>query len=109
MFAAERAPLYVKETGFAAARLQEHTTPAQYAALVEKAERLLTEMFTVDVNLDHDLMVKIALRERFVATRVKQAILMVATWQLVTNLASAWTGRKKPAPVRQPILEPVPA
>jgi hypothetical protein len=29
---------------------------------------------------------------------VKQAILMVATWQLINDLAAAWSVRKAPVP-----------
>ena len=109
MFAAEKAPQYVRETVYAAARLQEHTTADQYGALVERAERLLDGLFTVDVNVDPDVMVKIALRERFVAARAKQAILMVATWQLIRNLAGAWSTRRVPAPLRARSLETISA
>ena len=59
----------------------------------------LAGMFTVETNVDPDLMVKIAIRERFVAPRVKQAILMVATRQLIDDLAKAWTGKKPAAEV----------
>jgi len=102
MFSMDRAPRYVAETCAAAARLQEQTTPDQYAALVERAERLLVGMFTVETNVDPELRAKIALREKFEPARVKQAILMVATWQLVSDLAAAWSVRKAPAaaPVR---------
>ena len=98
MFSVDRAPRYVAETCAAAARLQEQTTPDQYAALVERAERLLDGMFTVETNVDPELRVKVALREKFEPARVKQAILMVATWQLVNELAGAWSVRKAPAP-----------
>jgi hypothetical protein len=94
MFGVEKAPAYVAETAAAAARLQEMTSAGQYAALAGRAERLLEGMFTVDVNVDPELMIKIAIRERFVAPRVKQAILMVATWELINSLAGAFTGRK---------------
>ena len=94
MFGVEKAPAYVAETAVAAARLQEMTSAGQYAALAGRAERLLDGMFTVEVNVDPELMIKIAIRERFVAPRVKQAILMVATWRLVHDLAGAFTGRK---------------
>ena len=102
MFSVDRAPRYVAETCAAAARLQEQTTPEQYAALVERAERLLDGMFTVETNVDPELRTRIALREKFEPARVKQAILMVATWQLVNDLAAAWSVRKTPvaAPVR---------
>ena len=94
MFSVDRAPRYVAETCAAAARLQEQTTAEQYAALVERAERLLDGMFTVETNVDPELRVKIALREKFEPARVKQAILMVATWQLISDLAAAWSVRK---------------
>jgi len=103
MFSVDRAPRYVAETCAAAARLQEQTTPGQYAALAERAERLLDGMFTVETNVDPELRVKIALREKFEPARVKQAILMVATWQLIRDLAAAWSVRNSPAaaaPVR---------
>ena len=102
MFSVDRAPRYVAETRAAAARLQEQTTPDQYAALAERAERLLDGMFTVETNVDPELRVKIALREKFEPARVKQAILMVATWQLISDLAAAWSVRKNPltTPVR---------
>ena len=79
MFNIDRAPQYVAETCAGSARLQETTTPGQYATLVDRAERLLDGMFTVETNVDPDLQVRIALREKFEAARVKQAILMVAT------------------------------
>ncbi|MBV8881163.1 MAG: hypothetical protein JO332_14455 [Planctomycetaceae bacterium] len=103
MFSIDRAPRYVAETCASAARLQEQTTPAQYAALVERAQRLLDGMFTVETNVDPDLQVRIALREKFEAARVKQAILMVATWRLVSDLANAWNVRKAPAPAAAPV------
>ena len=90
MIGVDKAPAYVGETHAAAARLQEMTSPDQYAALVGRAERLLAGMFTVETNVDPELMVKIAIRERFVAPRVKQIILMVATRQLIESLAEAW-------------------
>ena len=98
MFSVDRAPLYVAETCAAAARLQEQTTPEQYAALAERAARLVEGMFSVDTHVDPELQMKIALREKFEAARVKQAILMVATWQLVNDLANAWNVRKAPLP-----------
>src|SRR5262245_28955761 len=94
MFSVDRAPRYVMETCAAAARLQEQTTPVQYAALAERAERLLDGMFRVETNVDPELQVRIALREKFEPARVKQAILMVATWQLISDLAAAWSVRK---------------
>ena len=94
MFSVDRAPRYVAETWAAAARLQEQTTPDQYAALVERAQRLVDGMFTVETNVDLELQTKIALREKFEPARVKQAILMVATWQLINDLANAWSVRK---------------
>ncbi len=104
MFPVETAPSYVRETLAAAARLQEGTRPEQVEALVERAERLLEGLFTVDVNLEPDLMAKIAIRERFVPVRVKQAILMVATHRLITELAAAWSVRKIPVPARAAVL-----
>src|SRR5689334_7611169 len=94
MFSVDRAPRYVTETCAAAARLQEQTTPDQYAALVERAQRLVDGMFSVETNVDPELQMKIALREKFEAARAKQAILMVATWQLINELANAWNVRK---------------
>ena len=98
MFSMDRAPRYVAETCAAAARLQEQTTPEQYAALAERAARLVDGMFTVETNVDPELQAKIALREKFEPARVKQAILMVATWQLINDLANSWSVRKAPAP-----------
>ena len=98
MFSVDRAPRYMAETCAAAARLQEQTTPEQYTALVERAQRLVDGMFSVETNVDPELQMKIALREKFEAARVKQAILMVATWQLVNDLANAWKVRKAPLP-----------
>lgn len=104
MFAVDGAPAYVAETNAAAARLQEQTTPDQYARLVERAGRLVDGLFTVETNVDPELQVRIALRERFEAPRVKQAILNVATWQLIRDLAGAWSvcGRTM-APARRPM------
>jgi hypothetical protein len=99
MFSVDRAPRYVAETCAASARLQEQTTPEQYVALVERAERLLDGMFTVETNVDPELRTRIALREKFEPARVKQAILMVATWQLINDLANAWNVRKSAVPV----------
>ena len=94
MIGVEAGPRYVAETLAAAARLQEMTSAGQYAALVGRAERLLEGMFTVETNLDPDLMAKIAIRERFDAPRVKQAILVVATGRLLADLADRWKGRR---------------
>ena len=103
MFAVDKAPAYLAETCAAAARLQEQTTQEQYARLVERADRLVDGLFTVETHVDPELQVKIALRERFEAPRVKQAILNVATWQLIRDLAGAWDVRsRKAAPVRRP-------
>ena len=103
MFGVNRAPEYVAETAVAAARLQEMTTPGQYAALVGRAERLLEGMFTVDVALEPELMLKIAIRERFDGPRVKQAILNVATWQLINDFAGSMSLRgKRAAAVSRP-------
>jgi hypothetical protein len=87
MFAADRAPRYVEETAVMAARLQERTTPAQYAALAARAGRLLEGLFTIDVHVPPDVQLKIALREKFDPARTKQAILMVATWRLLQGFA----------------------
>jgi len=97
MFGVEAAPRYVAETLAAAARLQEMTSAGQYAALVGRAERLLGGMFTVETNLDPELMAKIAIRERFDPPRVKQAILVVATRRLIDDLAGAWSVRRSGA------------
>ena len=69
---------------------------------MDRAERLLDGMFRVETNVDPELQVRIALREKFEPARVKQSILMVATWQLISELAAAWSVRKTPvaAPVR---------
>jgi hypothetical protein len=98
MFSIDRAPLYVAETCAAAARLQERTSVQQYAALAERAARLVEGMFSVETHVDPELQLKIALREKFEAARVKQAILMVATWQLINDLARSWNVRKDPLP-----------
>lgn len=90
MFPVEQAPGYVEEARRAAARLQEMTTPEQYAALVARARRLLAGLFRVEIRLQEEVQILIALRERFVPERVKQAILVVATWRLVEDLARAW-------------------
>jgi hypothetical protein len=100
MLSVDRVPQYVAEACAGAARLQEQTTPDQYAALVERATRLLEGLFSVDTNVDFHLQAKIALREKFDHHRVKQAILMVATWQLVNSLARAWDARPAQSPVR---------
>jgi hypothetical protein len=97
MFSVDRAPRYVAETRAGAARLQEQTTADQYAALLLRAERLLDGLFTVETNVDPELQAKIALREKFEPARVKQAILMVATWQLINDLANSWSVRKSAA------------
>ncbi len=104
MFSVDRAPRYVADAVAGAARLQEQTTPEQYSALVERAELVIDEMFTVETNVDVELQVKIALREKFDAPRIKQAILMVATWQLINDLAGAWSVRKAAAPARPSAL-----
>ncbi|HZE99769.1 MAG TPA: hypothetical protein VE981_22370 [Planctomycetota bacterium] len=100
MFSVDRAPRYVAETLAAAARLQEQTSPEQYATLVARAERLLDGLFTVETNVDPDVQVRIALREKFEAARVKQAVLMVATWQLISDLAGAMNVKRVPAVAR---------
>ena len=68
-------------------------------SVVERAELLLEDLFTVETNLDVELQVKIALREKFVVARVKQAILMVATAQLIRELAQAWSVRRSAVPL----------
>lgn len=100
MISVDRVPRYVAEACAGAARLQEQTTPDQYAALVERATRLLDGLFSVETHVEADLQTKIALREKFDRNRVKQAILMVATWQLVNRLARAWDARPEQVPVR---------
>ena len=97
MFNVDRTPRYVAEARAGAARLQEQTTPEQYAALVERAGRLLDGMFRVETRVDPDLQVLIALREKFDAGRTKQAILLVATWQLIHGLSDAMNVRTAPA------------
>jgi hypothetical protein len=97
MFSVDQAPRYVAETCAGAARLQEQTTPGQYAALVERAARLLDGMFRVETNVDPDLQIRIALREKFDPGRVKQAILLIATWQLIRGLSNAMNVRTAPA------------
>ena len=106
MFAVKEAPRYVAETRAAAARLQETTTPERYATLLERADRLLAGLCTVEIRLDDEIQRLIALRERFDPARVKQAILNVATWALIDGLAAAWTGRRVPAPAvrREPAM-----
>jgi hypothetical protein len=104
MFSVDRAPGYVAEAAAGAARLQEQTTAERYAALVDRAERLIDGMFSVETNVDPELQVKIVFREKFEAPRVKQAILMVATWQLINELADTWSGRKAAAPLRPSAL-----
>lgn len=106
MFAVEKAPRYMEETLAAAARLQEGTTRGQYEALAARAERLLDGLFTIDIDVEPELMAKIAIRERFVPARVRQAILMVATHRLIANLAAAWSVRQA-APVTGSRREPV--
>jgi hypothetical protein len=101
MFPVSEAPRYLAETRAAVARLQESTSADQYKRLVERAERQLDGLFTVDIRLDPEDQVRIALRERFVPARVKQAILNVATWKLIDDLAGAWTGRRREIPARK--------
>ena len=107
MFPIEQAAKYVGDTATSAARLQEHTTPERYAALVRRAERMLDGMFYVDVQVEPDLMVKIALREKFVAERVERAILMVATWRLIGRLATKWSAHRTPRRKAARVLEKV--
>jgi hypothetical protein len=109
MFSVDRAPRYVAETLAATARLQEQTSSEQYAALVGRAERLIDGMFSVETNVDPDLQVRIALREKFEAARVKQAILMVATWQLINDLANAMSVRRAPSSAKATAGKPAAA
>lgn len=102
MFPVERAPRYVEEARAAAARLQEMTTPERYATLVGRARRLLRGLFRVEIRLEEEIQILIALRERFVPERVKQAILVVATWRLVEDLARAWGGPRRAAAAPAP-------
>jgi len=97
MFPVDRAPRYVEETVAAAARLQEQTTPGQYAALLRRAERSLEGLLRVELDLEPELMAKVALRERFDRARTKQALLNIATWKLIAGVAKAWTAWKAPA------------
>lgn len=93
MFAVSKAPRYLAETRAAVARLEESTTPDQYAALKARAERLVGGLFTVEILLEDEIQIEIALREKFEPARVKQAILVVATWRLIESLAGKWSGR----------------
>lgn len=93
MFAVSKAPGYLAETRAALARLEESTTPDQMAALRARAERLLAGLFTVEILLEDEIQVAIALREKFEPARVKQAILNVATWRLIETLAGRWSGK----------------
>lgn len=102
MFAADRAPRYVEETAIMAARLQEQTTPAQYEALAARASRLVAGLFSLDTGVPFEIQVKIALREKFDPARTKQAVLMVATWQLIEHFSTAKSLRAAPAAVRHP-------
>jgi hypothetical protein len=97
MFAVSKAPGYLAETRAALARLEESTTPEQMAALRGRAERLLAGLFTVEILLEDEIQVAIALREKFEPARVKQAILNVATWRLIEDLAGKWSGAARPA------------
>jgi hypothetical protein len=109
MFPVDLAPRYVEETAAAAARLQEQTTPGQYAALLRRAERALDGLFRVDLRLEAELMAKVALRERFDRARIKQALLNIAAWRLIAGLAEAWTGRAaRPAPAAAHRRAPAP-
>ncbi len=104
MFAVSRAPQYLAETRAAVARLEESTTPEQLAALRVRAERLLGGLFTVEILLEDEIQVAIALREKFEPVRVKQAILNVATWRLIESLAGKWSGKPVAAPARKEAL-----
>lgn len=101
MFAVNRAPQYLAETRAAVARLEESTTPAQYAALRARAEGLVGGLFTVEIHLEEEIQTLIALREKFEPARVKQAILNVATWRLIETLAGKWSGKEVAAPARK--------
>jgi len=102
MVAVNEAPRYLAETRAASARLQESTSADLYARLTERAERMLEGLFTVEIRLDLADQVAIVLRERFAPARAKQAILNVATWKLIDDLATAWSGRRRAAaPVRK--------
>jgi hypothetical protein len=101
MVAVNGAPRYLADARAAAARLQESTSAGLHARLRERAERLLAGLFTVEIRLDLADQVAIVLRERFVPAASKQAILNVATWKLIDDLAAAWTGRRPAAPVRR--------
>ena len=103
MFAVNQAPRYLQETKDASARLQESTSADLYARLVERAERMLEGLFTVEIRLDLADQVAIVLRERVVPARAKQAILNVATWKLIDDLAGAWSGRRRAAPARREV------
>jgi hypothetical protein len=92
MFAVSKAPGYLAETRAALARLEESTTPEQMAALRGRAERLVEGLFTVEILLEDEIQAEIALREKFDPARTKQAILNVATWRLIENLAGKWSG-----------------
>ena len=73
-------------------------------AVRARAERLIEGLLSVETRVDPELQVKIALRERFDPARVKQAILIVATGQLIEGLAGRWTGRPAAVPARAPAL-----
>lgn len=111
MFAVSKAPGYLVETRAALARLEETTRPEQMAALRARAERLVAGLFTVEILLEDEIQAAIALREKFDPARTKQAILNVATWRLIENLAGKWSGAasaKAPAcPARAPMAAPV--
>ena len=98
MIAVVKEPLCVEETRAAAARPQERTPPAQDAAPAARAERLLDGLFTVEIHLDRELMVAIAIRERFVPARVKRAVLTAATRKLIDDPAAAWSVHRRAAP-----------
>lgn len=99
MFAVSRAPQYLAETRASVARLEETATPDQMAALRSRAERLVAGLFTIEILLEDEIQVEIALREKFEPARVKQAILNVATWRLIETLAGKWAGRPAAAPL----------
>src|SRR5436309_3173320 len=52
MFSVDRAPRYSADACAGAARLQEQTTADQYAALVDRAQRLLDGMFSVETTVE---------------------------------------------------------
>lgn len=107
MDANDGASRYVAETCAAAARLQERTTPGQYAALTGRAERLLDSLLRVEIRLERELMVKIAMRERFDPARTERAILAVASHRLILGLSDSWSVWREPAVRRREVVAAV--